>query len=188
VDANVLVTNWPGFTPVPNFFLSANPDPITIASVGASGTSKITLDASNGFTGTVALTCTPPASTSSGVGCTISPSSVDVSGTSPTATVTVTTTAPHAVFTQTARASLTCAATLILAGMFTLAMPSRRRSARLLGFGLLVLLAVGGACGGSSSTPPQPKDPGTPAGSYVITVTGTSGNLSNQENITVTVK
>ena len=188
VDANVLVTNWPGFTPVPNFFLSANPDPIIIASVGASGTSTITVDASNGFTGTVDLSCTPPASTSSGVGCTISPSSVDVSGTSPTATVTVTTTAPHAVSTQTARASLTCAATPLLAGMLALAMPSGRRSARLLGFGVLVLLAVGVACGGSSSTPPQPKNPGTPAGNYTITVTGTSGSLSNQESITVNVK
>ena len=188
VDANVLVTNWPGFTPVPNFFLSANPDPIIIASVGASGTSTITVDASNGFTGTVDLSCTPPASTSSGVGCTISPSSVDVSGTSPTATVTVTTTAPHAMSTQAARTSLTCATTLLLAGMLALAMPSRRRDTRLLGFGVLVLLAVGVACGGSSSTPPQPKNPGTPAGNYTITVTGTSGSLSNQESITVNVK
>jgi len=188
VDANVLVTNWPGFTPVPNFFLSANPDPIAIASVGASGTSKITVGASNGFTGTVDLTCTPPASTSSGVGCTISPSSVDVSGTSPTATVTITTTAPHAVSTQSARASFTSAATLLVAGTLALAIPSLRRSARWLGFGVLVLLAVGVACGGSSSTPPQPKNPGTPAGNYTITVTGTSGSLSNQESIAVTVK
>jgi hypothetical protein len=188
VDANVLVTNWPGFTPVPNFFLSANPDPVTIASVGASGTSTITVDASNGFTGTVDLSCTPPASASSGIGCTISPAAVDVTGTNPNATVTITTTAPHAVVTQTAWIGLVSAATLLFGGTVALAMPARRRSERLLGWGVLVLLVGSIACGGSSSTAPQPKNPGTPAGTYAVTVTGTSGSLSNQASIMVTVK
>jgi subtilase family serine protease len=189
VDANVLVTNWPGFAPVPNFFLSANPDPITITSVGASGKSTITVDPSNGFTGTVDLTCTPPTSASSGVGCTISPASVTVTASSATATVTVTTTAPQAVSSESAWVKFGWTSTLFFAGVLILAMPSRRFKPRLLFFGVLVLLAAGAACGGSgSSNTPQPKNPGTPKGSYTITVTGTSGSLSNQANVSVTVQ
>jgi subtilase family serine protease len=187
VDADALVTSWPGFTPLPNFSLGANPDPMTISSAGASGTSAITINPTNGFTGTVNLSCTPPASATSEVGCSISPSSVMVTTSSATATVTVTTAAPHAVASQIVSPGFGLGATLFTAGMVVLAIPSGR-SRRLLSFGVLVLLAVGAACGGSSSTPPQPKDPGTPAGSYLITVTGTSGSLSNQENVTVTVK
>jgi hypothetical protein len=63
-----------------------------------------------------------------------------------------------------------------------------------LAFGLLVfaMLAAGFvACGGSSSTPP-PSSPGTPTGSYTVTVTGTStinsATVTHTLNIPVTVQ
>jgi hypothetical protein len=41
-----------------------------------------------------------------------------------------------------------------------------------------------GSCGGSNH---GPKDPGTPTGSYTITVTGTSGSLTRQTSFTLVV-
>jgi hypothetical protein len=59
-----------------------------------------------------------------------------------------------------------------------------------LAFGSLFLVLLGAAmvaCGsGSSST--GPTNPGTPVGSYTVTVTGTSGSLVRSANVTVTVQ
>jgi subtilase family serine protease len=186
VDADLLVMSWPGFTPVPNFSMTANPDPLSISSAGSSSTSTVTVSPTNGFTGTVNLSCTS-ASASSGVGCTVSPSAVTVTTSNPTATITVTTAAPRTFASLVPSTGLRLAGILVIAGVTMLVVPSRRNS-RLLIFCVLVFLTAGVACGGSSSTPPQPKNPGTPAGNYNITVTGTSGTLSNQEDITVTVQ
>jgi ABC-type phosphate transport system substrate-binding protein len=64
-----------------------------------------------------------------------------------------------------------------------------------LAFGLLVfamLAAAFVACGGGSSSTPPPSSPGTPTGSYTITVTGTStvsgASVSHTLNIPVTVQ
>jgi hypothetical protein len=52
--------------------------------------------------------------------------------------------------------------------------------------GLLITLP---ACGGGSSKPPPPtQDPGTPAGTYTVTVTATAGSLSQQGTFTLTVQ
>jgi hypothetical protein len=58
----------------------------------------------------------------------------------------------------------------------------RRRRAVWLGTGLLiVLLGVLGACGGSKSAPPTG---GTPAGTYDITVSSTSGSFTEPPSTT----
>ena len=85
VDANVLVTSWPGFVSAPDF--SVGGTPITVSAPGQSGTSTITVSMTNGFSGTVTLTCVA-GSLPVGASCNFSPGSLTTSGTS---TLTVTT-------------------------------------------------------------------------------------------------
>jgi hypothetical protein len=79
---------------------------------------------------------------------------------------------------------------LTLAGIVLLGVPSkRRRGSALLSLIVLALLtfpACGGGGGGSTSTPPT--DPGTPAGSYPVVVTATSGALQHAVKFTLTVQ
>jgi hypothetical protein len=78
----------------------------------------------------------------------------------------------------------------MLAGVFLLGVPSRRRR-RVAGLVLtvLVFLTAGVSCGGSGSNGGG-KTGGTPAGSYTITVTATSSapQLSHTANLAVTVQ
>jgi hypothetical protein len=57
----------------------------------------------------------------------------------------------------------------------------------------LILFAIALSClacggGGSSGSAPPPPNPGTPAGTYSVTVTGTFGQLSKSATVTLTVK
>ncbi len=90
IDAHALVTSWPGFVATPDF--SVGGTPISVLAPGQSGTSTITVAATNGFSGTVTLACSGlPA----GATCAFAPASVTSSGTS-TLTITTTTTTPVA--------------------------------------------------------------------------------------------
>jgi hypothetical protein len=73
----------------------------------------------------------------------------------------------------------------VLAGVFVFAIPGlRRRKAplALLLFGLVVLIA---SCGGGSNTH---TDPGTPAGTYTVTLSGTGGGATVPATFSVTVQ
>ncbi|MBZ5511372.1 MAG: hypothetical protein LAN70_09410 [Acidobacteriia bacterium] len=86
----------------------------------------------------------------------------------------------------------------IVVGIIGIGVTPRNRRGKLLGhIGLVVVLGIllmlascGGGGGGSTTTPPIPK-PGTPAGTYQITVTGASGSgatsLSHFTQITLQV-
>jgi hypothetical protein len=86
----------------------------------------------------------------------------------------------------------------IVVGIIGIGVAPRNRRGKLLGYiGLVVVLGIllmlascGGSGGGTTTTPPVPK-PGTPAGTYQITVTGASGSgatsLSHNTMITLTV-
>jgi subtilase family serine protease len=196
IDANVLVTSWPGFVVPPGFSVGATP--ATVTAPGQSGTSTITVNATHGFSGTVDLTCTPPASTAI-ITCSFgSTSPVTLNSTTPsgTATLTISTAAPHVVSGQSASLRpgtfgwLPAGGGALLVGAFVLGGPSRRcRRMAGLGLMLLVFFAAGVGCGGGSSSG-SAKTGGTPAGTYNITVTATSTSptLSNTAEVTVTVQ
>ena len=174
---------------------------VTISAPGGSGTSTITVVPGTGFTGMVSLTCAPPASVE--ITCSFgSTSPVTISGTtSGTATMTVTTTAPHTL----ARSNLssdarprgrigwfTASGGALFAGFFMIGLPSRRRRwTAIVGLLFCVGLAVGVGCGGGSSGGGGTQtDPGTPANTYTVVVTGTSGagGITTTANVMVTVQ
>jgi hypothetical protein len=77
-----------------------------------------------------------------------------------------------------------------LAGLLLLGFPARGRRRRIL-LGLLFMLAVAGcfsACGGSGSGGGGVTVPGTPAGNYTFTVTGTAQGVSESGTVVVTIQ
>ncbi len=177
-------------TPPPSYAV-ASTTPAAVAK-GAPATAIVTVTGSNGYAGTVALTC---ALTSSPTGAsnlpTCSGSSVTLSSatTSATANVTITTTAATASLMHPDRPNSarnrTALAGLGVAGLGLLALfgiPAQRRKWRNL-VGMIALLVAlgslaacgGGGGGGSNSSSGSTSNPGTTAGAYTFTVTG-SGN------------
>ena len=166
-------------------------------------TSTITLTPSNGFTGSVALT----AAVTSGPSGATDPPSLSFGATSPvslttanagSATLTISTIAA----TSSALARPTrpgsrwyTAASTSLACILLFCIPAGRRSWRRK-LGMLIFLAFlaggliscGGGGGGSGGGGGGGGNPGTSAGAYTITVTGTSGALTETGTITLTVQ
>ena len=138
---------------VEDFALSASPLKVTR---GQSGSVPVAVTTSSGFTSTVDLKCSLPA-TLTGASCQLTPASVSGPG---TVTLLVSTT-------SSATASLYTALSTGLAGIVLLAVPWRRR--RLLAWLLLCALTLG-ACGGS-----QHADSGTPTGNFSLTLSGACG-------------
>ncbi|MGC1461371.1 MAG: S53 family peptidase [Terracidiphilus sp.] len=175
---------------LPGFTLSGTAVTSLTAGATSGNTSTITVQPSNGFTGPVTLTAvitTGPSNAQDvptlGFGAT---SPVSIANTSAgTATLTISTTASQnscAVENEMPRgtpwytrggAVLAC---LLLFGI----VPRRHRGRAMLGMLLLFVALAGGllACGGGSKSTCNVFIPGTAAGSYTITVTGTSGSIT----------
>lgn len=152
---------------------------------GSSVTSTVSVSSSNGYVGSVALTCALTSYPSGAVylpSCSISPATVALSSslTSGTATVTLNTTAATSAALASpklpgkGRGWAGAGGGAVLAFLLFLGIPARRRSWRSM-LGVLVVMAALGslaACGGGSTTT-STGTPGTTAGTYTFTVTGT---------------
>jgi hypothetical protein len=179
----------------PAFALS-NSGNITVAPGATTGNSSmISVTGSGGFGGAVALTCTvTPVAASDPAGCSFSAASVTISGaTAQTSTLTITTTAATTarVDPKAGGVGWYTAAGATLACVLFCGIPARRRGWRSV-FGMLILLACissllvscGGGGGGGGSTP---SNPGTTAGAYTVTITGTSGSSTKTTTVALTV-
>jgi hypothetical protein len=178
------------FTVQPGFALVSGPTNVSISAAGTSGTSTVGIIASTGFTTAVTLSC-------SGLPVEATCSSASITGQGPTtvssATLTITTVAAH---TTTLRSNdrryyvVLLGGGLPLIGIFVMAVPKRRRATLLLGMMLLGLVAVFPSCGGGGGGTPavHQQDPGTPAGSYVVTVTATAGSIKQQGSFLLAIK
>jgi hypothetical protein len=169
----------------PGFTLAASPTAVTVTQ-GASGTFTVTVTPVGGFNQAVSLSCSGAPAMSS---CNVSPTSVTPSdGTTPVvATATITTEAPSLLTPAsrhissppfTLQAAVTLAMLLCLLGWIR--MERFRTKVSVLGLFMASLLVFG--CG-SHHTPTG----GTPTGTTKITLTGTSGSLTNSTNIMLTV-
>jgi hypothetical protein len=185
---------------VQDFQIAGSPSTETVKAGGTPTPHTITITAQGGFSGTVALSCS--AGLPSLTTCTFSPISLAAGGTS---VLTIQTTAPSVsqLRLPPSRRTVPLYAlwlTLpgIVVGIIGIGVAPGNRRGKLLGhIGLVALLGIllmltscGGGGGGSTTTPPIPK-PGTPAGTYQITVTGASGSgatsLSHFTQITLQV-
>ena len=166
---------------------------------GTTSSTTITVSSIVAFTGTVTFTCSglPAEST-----CSFSPASLDVSPTVPFAnsSIAITTRAPRAgmLLPNQLRPGnwWTTIDGVMFAGVFLLA-GARKSGSRKLGafrgivLGLLIaLVGCGGGGGGSGSGGGGGgnPDPGTPVGTYVITVTGTSGTTTHTTSFQLIVQ
>jgi hypothetical protein len=175
------------FTIQPGFTLVSGPTNVTISNPGLSGTTTIGIIASTKFTTAITFTCSGLPSEAA-----CSPASVTGQGpnTVVNTSITVSTMGPHTVMLRSEQRPYYFAAMLgglPLAGIFLLAAPRRRRGA-LAGLMLVTLLVVVPACGGGGGGGSHQTDPGTPAGTYTVTVTAASGSLSAQGAFTLIVK
>ena len=179
--------------PPPMSFTLSAPD-LTIATPGETtgNTNTITIDGQNGFQGGVVLTCsiqyagtgTPNAPPTCSLG-NSGNAYINSGQTSTTEALTISTTGPSTV-TAGLRGNKKLPETVFVAFLMLLPLGQLRRSRiqkrRLwqIGFGVVLLLWLGGSgIGCSGSQPPASLTvPGTSTGSYTVTVNGTSGNLT----------
>ncbi|HXH51331.1 MAG TPA: SBBP repeat-containing protein [Terriglobia bacterium] len=174
--------------------------PSETTNAGTPAQFSVTVTPNDGFSNPVSLGCQLPAALTDTT-CTISPASVTPDGTNPVqATLTVTTTArtvappgPLNVNWPFPHVPLPIAALATMLGMALLALLAKRRKI-LLGFGVVALSAAmcvgcgsGKSFGGSGTGTGTTTGKGTPAGTYTVSINGTSGNVTRGTTVQLTV-
>jgi hypothetical protein len=177
------------FTVQPGFAVVSGFAGVSVAGAGSSGTTTVGIVTSSNFTTAVTFTCTGlPAEA------TCSPASATGKGpiTVVNTTITVNTTGPHQTRLQSNERSYYFASLgggLPLAGIFLVIAPKRRRFGAILGLMVLVLLMMVPACGGGGGGSSHQLDPGTPAGTYTVTITASAtGAPSEAGQFSLTVQ
>lgn len=174
-----------------NFSLAPNGSSSMSAMVapGQTATYALSVSGTNSFSGTVSFTCTgAPASST----CSVSPNPVNISGASSvTATVSVSTVAATSInpfllrWPQLLHLLKPLSLALIASAFMIALFPKRRCAWTLRAIFAGLLLAACAGCGGGSSS--STHSTGTPAGQYTIAVTATSGSITQNMSMTLTV-
>ncbi len=180
VSLTVKANTTPGFTMAATALSPASVSP------GGTATSTVTITATNGFTGSVSLSC----SSITGGG-SPAPTCAFSTISNGTSTLTVSTTASSSSKLQRST-GIFYAMLLPIGGMTLLGAGFSSRRKKLVAI-MLLCLAIAGivfmvACGGGSSSGGGGNG-GTPAGTYTITVQGTAmGATTQTQNLTLTVQ
>jgi len=166
---------------VPDFALSASPATVTVAA-GQSATLNLSVSANAALTGSVSFKCSGlPAQAA----CTFNPSTLTVAAGEPSsAALVISTQAATSAQASSGSARFFEGSSLALLMLFGL--PRRKRNLFRL---LLLTCAVTSpflGCGGGGSSNSAPTNPGTPAGTSIITVTATATSGSTTINHTST--
>ncbi|MGB4785889.1 MAG: choice-of-anchor D domain-containing protein, partial [Candidatus Acidiferrum sp.] len=174
------------FDTVPPFDFGASPSPKTITA-GQSAQFTIEVLGQPGFSAAVSFSCS--SGVPQGAVCSFNPTSLSPGASAATTTLTVTTTSRF--FAAARQSSAIVFACLLMP--FALAVGTHSRCSQRwiwiarLGI-LLVIIGTMAACGGGSAETGKPSNPsGTPAGTYTIVVTGSSGSISRTQSLTLVV-
>jgi FG-GAP-like repeat len=176
----------------PDFAITGPPTASQTVSAGQSAMFSMSLTPVGSFSGTVSLGCAIAPAATPAPTCTLSASSVQFNGgAAQTVTVTAGTTAP--VSTMAARIanragfSTASMPLLVLVGLLTL---RRRKTLSVLGALLIAaaFMPLVGCGSGSGMSSHSQTAPGTPSGTYAITVTATSGTLTHNAVLQVIVQ
>ncbi len=164
----------------PDFTLSAAPTTVTVAQGAVSTPVTITVNPTNGFNSAVALTCAGAPAKSS---CTLSPASI-----TPPTTSALTFTA-HAMLVPLPMTKpapplnmLRIVPLFFVLMLLFLLRSTQRFRTRLAMVSAIIICVTLAACGGTSYS-----NNNTAKGSYPLTITGTSGALTHNATVTVTV-
>jgi hypothetical protein len=157
---------------------------------GILNTSPLSIVATNGFSGTVALSCAiTPAAASNPATCSLAPASVTLSGTTPQSSVlTITSTAGELVQNHPTPFGWLAGGSTAFAFVLFIGLPRRRRNWTA---GLLILLLGVVSLGivGCSSTPTYSSPvTGTSVGAYTVTITGTAGSTVATGSVSLTIQ
>ncbi len=173
--------------PIPPDYQISIPNGSANIPAGQTATFNISITPQGGFNGTINFACSglPAAST-----CTFNPTTLTPSGSATSTTLSIATTARSIASAQPMSGATLAAITGFgFLGIVFLGVPARRRSSlRWAGMMLLGLTLAFGliSCGGHTTTPPTVT--GTPAGSFSVTVTATSGATTHSSVITLNVQ
>ena len=176
------------FTIQPGFAIVSGLAPITITAPGGTGTTSVGIIASSNFTTPITFTCS---GLTTGMTCVSSTATGQGPTTVVNTTIAVNTTATQAADLRPQGRSYYFAALmsgLPLAGIFFVASPRRRRWSTLFGMMLLATLVMVPGCGGGGGGSSTHKLSGTPAGTYTVMLTATSGSVTQSGTFTVVVQ
>jgi hypothetical protein len=196
----------------PDFSVQIAPSPLMIVyqvfSTGLEGDAEggVTVTGTNGFAGQVDVTCsiTPPAFDEPVCFLFANPVSVDASGPPSVAPLDVSSSAPDCEPSPISSRLLkfpsdpgwrarseTATILLVLLICLTMVLPSEQHAKALragfLCFAVLVMAGCGSASGKSDPCGVGNFDPGTPPGTYMVTITATSGNITHTATVPLIV-
>lgn len=178
------------FTITPGFSASVPPGSgqVLISAPGMTGNTSLTVSTSSGFNGTINLSCSQLPSEAA---CVFAQSSVTGNGTANQTSVAiqVTTQAPATALLSHPRSyffaqwisGIGLIFSMVLAGS-----PKQRRRRRLFVLLLFGLIVVAPGCSGGSHGPPP--NPGTPTGTYTVTINAVSGSTTNSTSFNLVVQ
>ena len=158
---------------------------VTIGSPGQTGFATVILTPVRGFSGDVGIQCTLPVSMTEA---TCPSTSLHVyPNVQPSTQLTIRTTGPHHVA-GVRQGPVGFFGFGLFAGAFFLAIPRSRRRLALAILLLMLIVLILSCSGGGGGNDSGHTDPGTPHGTYTVTVTATAPGISQTSNFTVTVQ